>query len=103
MLTALGVAAAIATIGLGGHATLRLWFIWKAFASGLRISGRIVRVDTNSEDVESVLVEYQLDGRDHRIRNVTESLRGQFQVGEPVELAIDPRRPRRAYLARLYG
>lgn len=92
-----GGMAAVATIVWAAW-TLRRWLtVRRLMARGVAVSGRVLRVDANVENVWAVLLGYAYDGREHQTRIVT-GARPPCQVADTVPLLVDPARPSRAMM-----
>jgi hypothetical protein len=94
----------VITAACGALAVWRIRMIRKVFTNGVVLQGEVAHVGANDEDVGHAIVVYRYGGREFQVRNVTQSApgRGRFQVGESVEVIVDPEKPSRAFLVRLY-
>ncbi len=100
----LGVGVLFATVLCAVVIVWRMQVIRRVFGSGEVVQGHVLSVGENSEDIGYALIAYQYQGRDYCTRNVTEgaSERGGLTPGELVELVVDPAKPSRAFVAKLY-
>lgn len=97
LLRIFGGMGAMAT-GAGASWALRRWLsIRRLLARGVAVSGRVLRVDANAEDVWALRLGYAFDGREYQIRSVT-GVEPPHQVGDAVSLLVDPAAPWRAML-----
>jgi hypothetical protein len=101
----MGVGTLLVTAVSGTVIVWRLLLIRRVFARGEVVPGRILHLGENSEDIGYAVIAYQYQGREHRVKNVTEGLvgRGGFAPGDPVDLVVDPRKPSRAFVVKLYA
>jgi len=82
----------------------RIQTIRRVFASGEVVAGRVVFKGENSEDIQYALLAYKFDGQEFRVKNVVEgaSVQGGVNQGDCVELMVDPRKPSRAYIRKMF-
>jgi hypothetical protein len=100
----MGVSGLAATALLGAWIVRRVHIIRQVFGRGEVVRGEVLSVGENSEDVGSAVVAYQYQGRQYLVRNVTEGAvgRGGLTLGAPVDIMLDPSKPSRAFIAKLY-
>ena len=84
--------------------TARLLRLRQLFQNGECVSGRVVHIGQNSEDIAFAIVEYTFQGSAHRVTTVGESLPESRRpaAGDAVNVVVDPRRPSRAALPLLF-
>jgi hypothetical protein len=100
----MGVSGLGVTALLGAVIARRVHIIRQVFGCGEVVRGEILSVGANSEDVGHAVVAYQYQGRQYLVRNVTEGAvgRGELTPGAPVDIVVDPSKPARAFIAKLY-
>src|SRR4051794_13353243 len=98
----LGGSAVLITVACGGWALRRLCVLRRLLTHGAAVAGRILAVQSNSEDVWSATFGYTFAGREYRGKNVTGTNRG-YRAGEVVTLLVDPGKPSRAVIRNLYA
>lgn len=91
-------------VGWGLIVALRIRLIARLLAHGPRVSGRIVSLGMNSEDIEHAVVAYTYKDQSFSTIVTTESFWPGFspQAGDEVELLVDPDRPKRAFFAKMF-
>jgi hypothetical protein len=101
----LGVGTLLLTAVCGTVIVWRLLLIRRVFAYGEVVQGRILHVGENVEGIGYAMIAYQYQGREHQVKNVTQGLvgRGGFAPDDPVDLVVDPRKPSRAFVVKLYA
>jgi len=93
----IGGMAALATVAAAGW-MLRRWMEARRLrARGVAVSGRVLRVEANAEEVWAVVVGYVVEGRGYELRRVTGST-PPYEVADTVSLLVDPARPTRAMM-----
>jgi hypothetical protein len=104
LITILTVVGVVAGIVAACTAAVRLLRLQRLFVHGERVTGRVVQIGENSEDIAFAVVEYTFNGGTHRVTNVIESLpdRDQLKTGDEIDVVVDPKRPSRGYLAGLF-
>jgi hypothetical protein len=100
----MGVGGLGVTAVLGGVIARRIHIIRRVFRQGEAVRGEILTVGENSESVGYAVVAYQYQGRQYLVNNVTEGAvgRGGLTPGASVDLVVDPGKPSRAFIAKLY-
>jgi hypothetical protein len=100
----MGVVGIVMTAVFGTVIVRRIRIIRQVFGRGEVVQGEILSVGENSEDVGYAVVAYQYQGRQYLVRNVTEGAvgRGAFAPGAPVDVVVDPSKPSRAFIVKLY-
>lgn len=99
-----GACFAVATVLCMGVIIWRIRTIRRVFRGGEVVRGHVVSVGENSEDISYASIAYQYQGRDYQTKNVTEgaSGRGGLTPGDLVDIVVDPAKPSRAFVAKLY-
>jgi hypothetical protein len=98
----MGVGTLLVTAVCGTVIAWRLLLIHRVFAHGEVVQGRVLHVGENSEDIGYAVIVYQYQGREHRVKNVTGVGRGGLAPDDPVDIVVDPRKPARAFIVKLY-
>jgi hypothetical protein len=100
----LAVGALLVTALCGAVLVWRLRIIRRVFACGEVVRGQVLIVGENSEDVGYAVIAYQYQGREYRVTNVTEKPWGREGLApdDPVDIVVDPSKPSRAFIAKLY-
>jgi hypothetical protein len=104
LLVLFGFFSALITVVCGGIVWWRVRTVRRVFAAGVVVEGEVGYVGENSEDIGYAVVLYRYNGRDYRVQNATEGApgRGGLAVGDTVELVVDPLKPARAFVLKLY-
>ena len=100
----MGAAALSATALCGPVLVWRVRVIRRVFARGEVVRGQVLLVGENAEDVGYAVIAYRYRGREYRVTNVTEGVvgRGGLAPDESVDVVVDPGKPSRAFVAKLY-
>jgi hypothetical protein len=99
----MGVCVLVVTALCGALLVRRVHLIRQVFSRGEVVRGQVLSLMKNSEDVASAVLAYQYQGREYRVRNVTEGAAGRgLSPGDPVDIVVDPSKPSRAFIAKLY-
>jgi hypothetical protein len=100
----LAIIGLLISLPIGVVVVWRIWNIRRVFASGEFVTGRVVFKGQNSEDVGYALLAYTHDGQEYRVKNVVEGASAESDInqGDSVELVVDPRKPSRAYIRKLF-
>jgi hypothetical protein len=98
----LGGTAVLTTVVCGGWALRRLCILRRLLTHGAAVTGRILAVQSNCEDIWSATFGYTFGGREYRGKNVTGSDPG-YRAGEAITLLVDPGKPSRAVIRDLYA
>jgi hypothetical protein len=104
MASFMGVGNLLVTAVCGTVVVWRVLLIRRVFAQGEVVRGRVLLVGENSEDIGYAVIVYQYQGREYRVRNVTQGAvgRGGLASDDPVDIVVDPRKPSRAFIVKLY-
>jgi hypothetical protein len=100
----MGVGGLGLTALLGAVIVRRIHIIRRVFGRGEAVRGEILSVGENAEDIGYAVVAYQYQGRQYLVRNVTEGAVGRegLTPGAPVDIVLDPSKPSRAFISKLY-
>ena len=100
----LGIIGLLISLLIGLIVFWRIRNIRRVFASGEVVTGRVVFKGANSEEIAYALLAYSYDGQEYRVKNVVEGASAEVEVkqGDCVELVVDPRKPSRAYIRKMF-
>jgi hypothetical protein len=100
----MGGGAFLVTALCGAVLVWRLRIIRRVFACGEVVRGQVLIVGENSEDVGYAVISYLYKGREYRVSNVTEGAvgRGRLAPDDLVDIVVDPSKPSRAFIVKLY-
>lgn len=99
----LGIGAAITTILCGAVIVWRIHIIRHVFARGEVVRGQVLSVGENSENIGYAVVTYEFQGHKYLVNNTTEGAGGRrLTPDEAVDIVVDPSKPSRAFIARLF-
>ena len=100
----IGGGAVFMTAVFGPVLAWRIRDLRRVFACGEVVTGRVLTVGENSEYIEHAVIAYQFGGREYRVTNVTEGAQAEPRLapGAAVDIVVDPGKPSRAYIVKLY-
>lgn len=100
----LGLSALGITVLCGTVIVWRIHRIRQVFARGEVVRGQVRSIGENSEQIAYAVIAYEYLGREYVVNNVTEGVGGrrQFTPNEAVDIVVDPSKPSRAFIAKLF-
>jgi hypothetical protein len=60
-------------------------------------------IDVDTDNVHSAIVAYEFEGEGYQVKNTTEATGQVFREGDAVELVVDPAKPSRPYIVKLFA
>jgi hypothetical protein len=98
-----GIGSLLCTVSCGPIIVYRLRNIRRVFASGEMVPGQVLYIGENAEDIAYAVIGYRYQGHEYRVENVAEGTIGRkLAEGDTVDIMVDPMKPSRAYIAKLY-
>ena len=94
---------ACAAVVIAAGLSYRIWRIRRVFAAGAVVIGRVLEIDVNADNVHSAIAAYEFEGQRYQVKNTTEATGQMFSEGDAVELVVDPAKPSRAYIVKLFA